>query len=155
RPGTRLTDFERDATRLAAEHPETGQQTFVQDETLTAAREQRSILPLAVALYIFAGLVAISATLVIGQAISRQQFLEAEDYYVLRALGSSRRQLITIGLICVGIIGVLGAILGALLAPAVSPFMPIGPARNADPSRVFQPNLAVIARGAPPVVRVL
>ncbi|HJT38014.1 MAG TPA: FtsX-like permease family protein, partial [Actinomycetota bacterium] len=148
RPGTRLSDFERDANRLAAAHPETGGQIFVQDETLTAAREQRSILPLAIALYVFAGLVALSGVLVIGQAISRQQFVEAEDYHVLRALGYSRRQLVAVGLVRVGVIAAVGAILGALLALAVSPFMPIGAARLAETSRGFDPNLAILGLGA-------
>ena len=140
--------FEDAADALVKKYPETLGGTFFQDLAQTGEREQRAIMPLAIAVYVFAGLIAVAILFVLGQAIARQQFVEGDDYGTLRALGFTRTQVVVVGLIRVGLIATIGAVLAALGALAVSPFMPIGPARLAEPSPGFEANVAIIALGA-------
>jgi len=150
--GASLADFERKANELVVKFPETGGGTFIQDYRPLIARQQRSILPLAVALYVFAGLVALASLFVLGQAVGRQQFVEAAEYHTLRALGFTRNQLLTVGLARVALIAVAGALIASGLALAVSPFMPVGAARVAELHPGFEANLAIIVLGAVAVV---
>src|SRR5207253_62162 len=100
------------------------------------------------------------------QAIARQQFVEADDNETLRALGFTRTQITVISLIRVALIVVPGTIVATLGSLAVSPFMPIGPARIAELHTGFEVNLAVtglvagaivvlmLARAVPSAIRV-
>lgn len=89
----------------------------------------------AVALQLFAAFAALGAALAVGQALSRQTFVEAADLRVLRALGMTQRQLWASAILRAGIVGAGGAVGAVALAYAASPFMPPGGlARLAEPS---------------------
>lgn len=111
------------------------------------ANVQRSIHLQAVALAILAGLVAVAGAVAIAQALSRQAYVGSTDSTTLLALGLTRRQLIIIGAMRAGTVGLLGALIGAIAAIALSPLWPIGLARNAEPDPGVAIDWLVIAAG--------
>ena len=145
-PGTTVSAFTAEATHLARE-PQyrsklaTGGQLFVADESVQAATAERAIRPQAVALAIFALVLAVTALLMLGQAASRIVVAGSADNPVLAALGLTRWQLLAISLLQVLVASASGALLGCLVAIAASPLMPIGPARLAE----LQPGVSVDA----------
>ena len=155
KPGADLATFEAQANDLAKKFPDTFGGAFIQNERQAADREQRAIVPLAIALYAFAGLVAVAILFVIGQAIARQQFVEADDFGTLRALGMTRAQIVGLELIRVAIVVVGGVVMAVALSLAVSPFMPIGAARIAETHPGFEANVAVLAVGAAAILILL
>src|SRR5262249_41593859 len=84
------------------------------------------------ALVLFAALAAMTALLVLGQALSRQVAADATDHRALAALGMSRRELTTVPLVRAGAVAVGGAALAMTVAVALSPLTPIGLARRAE-----------------------
>ena len=98
-----------------------------------AAKVDRTVTPLAIALGVFGGVAALAALLIGVQVISRQLRAADQDLTVLRALGAGPATIAADGLI-----GMLGAIMtGSLLAVAVaialSPLSPLGPVRPVYP----------------------
>jgi ABC-type antimicrobial peptide transport system permease subunit len=146
RPGVSVTSFAHAAAALARRYPATGGVFVVslQDE---AAATQRAIRPQAVALAVFAALVALIALAVIGQLLSRQLSLDSAEYPVLSALGMSRATLAALSLARLAVVTVAGAVLAVVIAIAASPLMPIGPARLAEPHPGVDVNLAVLGAG--------
>ncbi|MGP8000906.1 MAG: FtsX-like permease family protein [Streptosporangiaceae bacterium] len=98
-----------------------------------AANTERSIHLQAVALWLLGGLLAVLGLLVLGQLLARLSFLDGADYGTLLALGMGRRGLLAVSLGRAGAIGLAGGATGALLAIAVSPVLPVGLARIAEP----------------------
>ena len=154
RPGTDIPAFEQKVADLATKYPLTFG-TFIVNLEQISERVQRAIVPLAVALYAFAGLVAVALVFVLGQAIARQQFVEADDYWTLRALGLTRGQIIGTSLSRVAVVVLLGTVLAVAGSLPVSMFMPIGPARIAETHPGFEVNIAIIALGAGALVVLL
>ena len=143
---TTVAEFTAEATALAKEkqYKSTGGQIFVADEKVQDATAQRSIRPEAVALAIFALVLALTALLVLGQAASRLLQADSRDNPVVAALGLTRWQLLTVGLLQVTIAAAIGAGLAVAVALAASPMMPIGaPARLAElhPGVSFDPTV--------------
>jgi putative ABC transport system permease protein len=146
RPGVSVASFAHTAAALARRYPATGGVIVVslQDE---AAATQRAIRPQAVALALFAALVALIALAVIGQLLSRQLSLDSAEYPVLSALGMSRITLAALSLARLAVVTTAGAVLAVIIAIAASPWMPIGPARLAEPHPGIDVNLAVLGAG--------
>jgi hypothetical protein len=146
RPGVSVASFAHAAAALAGRYPATGGVIVVslQDE---AAATQRAIRPQAVALALFAALVALIALAVIGQLLSRQLSLDSAEYPVLSALGMSRGTLAALSLARLAVVTAAGAVLAVVIAIAASPLMPIGPARLAEPHPGVDVNLAVLGAG--------
>ncbi len=146
RPGVSVASFAHAAAALARRYPATGGVIVVslQDE---AAATQRAIHPQAVALAVFAALVALIALAVIGQLLSRQLSLDSAEYPVLSALGMSRATLAALSLARLAVVTAAGAVLAVVIAIAASPLMPIGPARLAEPHPGTDVNLAVLGAG--------
>ena len=147
RPGHTVSEFTSEAQALARKYPVTGGQIFVADETVQAAAVERSIRPQAVALGLFALVLAVTALLVVGQAASRQLLAASRDNGALAALGLTRGQLLATGLIEVVAAVAAGAALACGVAVAASPLMPIGPARTADPDPGLSVDVPVLAVG--------
>ncbi len=127
--GTTVADFTAEAAALARQpqyNKATGGQLFISDESVQDASAQRSIRPQAIALALFALVLAITALLVIGQAASRLLQADSRDNPVLAALGLTRWQLLAAGLLQVTIAAAAGAGVGITVAVAASPMMPIG-----------------------------
>jgi FtsX-like permease family len=146
RPGVSVASFVHTAAALARRYTGTGGVFVVslQDE---AAATQRAIHPQAVALALFAALVALIALAVISQLLSRQLSLDSAEYPVLSALGMSRAMLAALSLARLALVTAAGAALAVVIAIAASPLMPIGPARLAEPHPGTDVNLAVLGAG--------
>ena len=147
RPGAGLGGFSRLAQELAPRFPATGGQVFVADEAAQAASVERAIRPQAVALALFALVLAVTGLLVVGQVASRLMLAAAQDNRTLAALGMTRGQLLAAGLVEVGLAAAAGAAVACGVAIAASPLMPIGPARLAEPDPGVSVNAAVLAAG--------
>ena len=148
RPGVSTERFARQAQALARTFPGTGGQVFVADEAAQAATIERSIRPQALALAIFAMVLAVTALLIVGYVASRLLLAASSDYPTLVALGMTRGQLLTAGLAEVGAVALAGAVAAAGAAVAASPLMPIGAARLAEPSPGVSADTTVLAAGA-------
>jgi len=120
------------------------------EATLLSAQSvntQRSIRPQAVALWLLAALFGVIGLLIVGQLLARLSFLEATGYGTLRALGMSRGQLMTACLVRAAAIGAAGGIIAAVLGVALSPLLPVGLARVAEPHPGIDADLLILAAG--------
>jgi hypothetical protein len=108
---------------------------------------QRSIRPQAVALWLLAALFGVIGLLIVGQLLARLTFLEATEYGTLRALGMSRGQLMTGCLGRAVAIGAAGGLIGAVLGVALSPLLPLGLARVAEPYPGIDADVPVLGAG--------
>jgi ABC-type antimicrobial peptide transport system permease subunit len=115
---------------------------------------QRSIRPQAVALWLLAALFGVIGLLIVGQLLARLTFLEATGYGTLRALGMSRGQLMTGCLGRAVAIGAAGGVIGAVLGVALSPLLPLGLARVAEPHPGADADVPVLAAGVAAAVLV-
>ena len=95
---------------------------------------ERATKPEAIALGVFGIIAALAALFIAGQAISRRLWANGEDLDVLRSLGADRATMTADAML--GPLGavLLGALLAVGIAMALSPLMPIGPARQVDPA---------------------
>ena len=120
-----------------------------------AATIERSIRPQAIALALFALALAITALLIVGQVATRQLLAATRDNGTLAALGMTRGQLLTAGLIEVAVAAAAGAVLACGVAVAASPLMPIGPARLAEPDPGLNADVPVLTAGFAAIVILL
>jgi hypothetical protein len=155
RQGASPEAFAHQAQELARRFPATGGHVSVAVEGTQAAVVQRAIRPQAIALALFALALAVTALLIIGQAAIRLLSTGLLTNPALTALGMTRAQLMAAGLIEVGIVAVVGAVTAAGAAVAVSPLMPIGPARLAEPDPGVSADAMVLAAGAAATVVLL
>src|SRR5205823_13766348 len=112
-----------------------------------ADRAQRAIHLEAIALLLFAGLAALAALVVVGQALARQVATDMAENRTLAALGLGRRQLVVVPLVRAAVIALGGATAAVLVAIALSPLTPIGLARRAEIHPGVAVNAAVLAVG--------
>jgi hypothetical protein len=119
------------------------------------ARVEHAVQPEVVALWLFAGLVAATALLVVGQSVSRQLVLQADDDPTLRALGMAPWQLLVTALGQVALLAVAGAVVGVVIALAASPLMPIGAVSIVEPQPGFSVDFVVLGIGAAATVLLL
>jgi hypothetical protein len=106
--------------------------TYDLDEAADAV--EASIRPQVLGWYTLAGLAALAALAVIGQAMARQAAAERADHRALSALGLRPREFVLLAMLralLTGAAGAAGAMLTAMLA---SPLTPVGEARLAVPS---------------------
>jgi FtsX-like permease family len=122
---------------------------FAQAELLSAqsVNTERSIRPEAVALWLLAALFGVIGLLVLGQLLARLTFLEAADFGTLRALGMSRAQLLAACLGRAAVIGAAGGAGAAAAGVALSPLLPVGLARVAEPHPGIDADGLVLAAG--------
>jgi len=108
------------------------------DLDAAAGAVEGSIQPQVIGWYVLAGLAALAALAVVGQAIARQAATERADHPALSALGVQPRQFVLLALARAVLIGAAGAAGAVLLAVLVSPLTPVGEARLAvdSPDRV-------------------
>ncbi len=144
-----------EAQALARRYPATRGQVYLADEHAQATTVERAIKPASVALWLFALVLAVTAVLIVGQAASRALAAAAADNPALSALGMTRRQLTAAGLAGVAVTAAAGAVLAVVLAVAVSPLMPIGVARLAEPDPGLSADAVVLGTGGPVIVALL
>ena len=155
RPGTSAELFRQQAQSLTRQFPATGGHVFVADENTQAAAIEHAIRPAAIALALFALVLAFTALLIVGQAATRQLATGSLHNPVLTALGMTRGQLTAAGLIEVGVAAAAGALAAAGAAVAASPLMPIGAARLAEPDPGVSADATVLAVGTAAIVVLL
>ncbi|HVE19682.1 MAG TPA: FtsX-like permease family protein, partial [Ilumatobacteraceae bacterium] len=148
RDGVSVETFRTAAQALVRSYPETGGQLFVVDEHLQAGKVERAIRPEAVALALFALLVAVTSILIIGQILIRQIYVATSDYPTYRALGMTRARLVSVAMAEAGAAIAVGVVIAFGIAGALSGSMPIGPARLAEPHAGPTLNWAILALGA-------
>ena len=150
RPGTTVDGFGRHAEALAREFPGTQVQDglLVADRNMQVAAVERAIRPEAVALALFALVLAATALLVIGQVAARQLAAGSVDNPTLAALGATRAQLMGGRLAEASVAAAAGAVAAAGAAVAVSPLTPIGTARVAEPDPGISADMPVLVVGA-------
>jgi hypothetical protein len=155
RPGETVSDFSARAQALTRRFPATGGQIFLSDEATQASAVERSIRPQAVALALFALILAVTALLVVGQVASRLLLAASSDNRTLAALGMTSGELLAAGLVEVAAAAAAGAALACGVAIAASPLMPIGPTRLAEPDPGLSVDVAVLAVGFAATVALL
>jgi hypothetical protein len=102
------------------------------DDLDTLAGEvQGSIRPQAVGWFVLAGLAALAALAVIGQAAARQAVTERADRHALSALGVVHREFALLDLLRALLIGAAGAAGAVAVTVLLSPLTPVGEARLA------------------------
>jgi hypothetical protein len=96
-------------------------------------KAQRAIKPESIALGVFGAIAALAALLIAVQVIGRQVRLGTDETETLRALGAD--QAMTSSEALIGILGavVVGSLLAAGVAVALSPLAPLGPVRPVYP----------------------
>ena len=147
-------------------HPQTDSQKF--KKTVTAlgvlyqtqldtpsSLEAGAIHPQAVGWWVLALLAALAGMAVVGQALSRQVYVESGDNATLAALGVSPRQLGFAALAAAAIVAVTGAIGSVAIAYLISPSAPAGVARDAEPSRGFVFDTHILLVGGVAVIVVV
>jgi hypothetical protein len=111
------------------------------------AKADRAVKPVGIALDVFGFIAGLAALLLAAQAISRHLRAGSDELDVLRALGAGPRTTVADRLI--GVMGavVLGSLLAAGVAVALSPLSPLGPVRPVYPSRGFAVDWTVLGVG--------
>ena len=120
-----------------------------------AAQIERAIRPEAIALGLFALVVALAALVIIAQAVLRQLRASRIDLTTLRALGLTRMQLWSISLLQVTAVAIVGGLVAVAASVLASPIMPLGAARLAEPSPGIDVDVAVLGLGFVAVVVLL
>ena len=94
-----------------------------------------SIRVAVVALLLCAAFAALAATLAVAQAFTRHHALSIDAIRRLRALGMRRRERVATLTMSVAPVAIGGALIAIVVAIALSPLMPVGVARQAEPDR--------------------
>jgi ABC-type antimicrobial peptide transport system permease subunit len=147
RPGASALEFDRRAEALAKRYPATGGGVFVANLSDQAAQVERAIRPEAIALGLFALVIALTGVVLLAQAMLRQLRASRSDFATLRALGLTDRQLWCINLLQVAAVAVLGATVAIVLGVLLSPIMPLGAARVAEPNPGISVDAVVLGLG--------
>ena len=147
RPGTSALQFGQQAEDLAKLYPATGGDVFVANLSDQAAQIERAIRPEAIALGLFALVVALTGLVIVAQAALRQLRASRTDLPTFRALGLTNRQLWSINLMQVAVVAVVGASIAVVFSVLASPIMPLGAARVAEPSSGVDVDAAVLGLG--------
>jgi hypothetical protein len=125
------------------------------DTSIDVTKAQNAIKPEAIALGVFGLIAGLAAIVIAGQVIGRQLGFWAPEERTLRALGAD--PVMTAGDGLLGIMGavVVGALLAAAVAVALSPLAPLGPVRPYYPDPGVAFDWAVLGLGVAVLVVVL
>jgi hypothetical protein len=140
-----LSAFEAQVKRLAGN---SAQIELGDDNATSGAFAQRGTTLEALALLVFAIIVALALLVVVGQSLARQAYAAAGDFPALRSLGATPRQLTAAALAPGALVAVAGMALAIPAAYLLSWFTPIGLARRAEISPGFEFDAAALLGGA-------
>lgn len=113
-----------------------------------SANVQRSFHLQAVALWLVAALLTLVTVGIAAQQLARQSAIDAADHPAMKALGATRRQLWTAGLVRAVAAGGVAAALATIVAILASPMTPFGTARIAEPHPGIVFDWVVLGAGA-------
>ena len=147
RPGEDVGAFQSAVEQLARSHGIDQSAVYFTAERDHTRAVARSVRPEALGLALLGLVVGLAGLLVLGQALSRQAFVDASESPLLGSIGMTRRQRFGLGLARVGAVSVIGSIGAVLIAIALSPLFPIGPARATEPSPGFAIDAPVLGLG--------
>ena len=124
-----LPAFEAEVKRLSGNHAQiqTGR-----DDSVAAASARRGTSLQALALVLFGVIVALAMLVIVAQSTARQAYATSGDFPVLRALGTTPRQLFAVALAPAALVAAGGMALAIPVAYGLSALMPIGLARRAE-----------------------
>src|ERR1700722_7585569 len=147
RPGASMATFLRDADQLRQRYGILPSEytTVSLDGVFTAT--QRAIRPQALALAVFAALVALIGLAVTGQLLARQLALDAADFPVLRAIGQTRALLAAEALLRLALVTMAGGGIAGAVAVAASPLLPLRPPPLPAPHPGVDAALPALAAG--------
>jgi len=112
-----------------------------------AANVQRSLHLQALAVWLMAAFAAAAIASILFQLLVRQSAEAAADHAALRALGMTSGQLLASGMVRVAVMGVAGTAGAAIFAAVLSPLLPFGTARIAEPHPGFAIDVAALGIG--------
>jgi hypothetical protein len=136
------------AFRTHLESLAAGKPVLVIETHLTDDASRRALHLQALALWVLAASAAAAVTLILAQTFGREIFLEAEDNSVLRSLGMSGRQLWVKAMTRSAMKGLAAAVVAVGVAFALSPLLPVGLGRLAEPHPGFAFDATAIGLGA-------
>ena len=151
RPGASLAEVEQ---RFSALLPR-GAGFSLHAGAPVAAKVDRAVKPLAIALGVFGAIAALATLLIALQAISRQIRSSDVDLAVLRALGAGPMTTMADGLVGMLVAVVTGAAIAVVVAVSLSPLSPLGPVRRVYPTPGVAADWTVLGGGAAVLVGVL
>lgn len=140
-----LSAFAAQVKRLAGN---SAQLELGDDNAAAGAFAQRGTTLEALALLVFAVIVALALLVVVGQSLARQAYAAAGDFPALRSLGATPRQLAAVALVPGALVAVAGMALAIPAAYLLSWFTPIGLARRAEVSPGFEFDATAVLGGA-------
>ena len=138
--------FEAQVKRLAAGNAQV--ELGPDDNAAAGAFAQRGTTLEALALLVFAVIVALALLVVVGQSLARQAYAAVGDFPALRSLGATPRQLTAVALAPGVLVAAAGMALAIPVAYLLSWFTPIGLARRAEISPGFAFDAAALLGGA-------
>jgi putative ABC transport system permease protein len=98
-------------------------------------------------LWLVAAVIAVATIVVAAQFFRREAADAGTDIAVLRELGMSKRTIIESGAVHGVVVGLLGALGAVVVAIAISPLLPRGVSRTADPDVGVHADLVVLGLG--------
>jgi hypothetical protein len=141
-----LPAFDAQVRRLAGGNAQV--ELGADDNAAAGAFAQRGTTLEALALLVFAVIVALALLVVVGQSLARQAYAAAGDFPALRSLGATPRQLTAAAAAPGALVAVAGMALAVPVAYLLSWFTPIGLARRAEISPGFAFDAAAMLGGA-------
>ena len=111
------------------------------------AKADRSLKPISIALGVFGAIALLAALLIAAQLIARRCRVDRGELNVLRALGASPSETVLDGLIGFEASILIGSVLAAVVAVALSPLAPLGPVRHVDPSNGISFDWTILGLG--------
>ena len=120
-----------------------------------AAKADRSLKPISIALGVFGAIALLAALLIAAQLIARRCRVDRGDLGILRALGASPSETVLDNLIGFEVSILIGSLLAAVVAVALSPLAPLGPVRTVDPAGGISFDWTVLGLGVVALVVLL
>jgi hypothetical protein len=118
------------------------------DDLYAAAQAGHATRLEALALLLFGILAGLVTLTLIAQAFARQVYLDSDDYPALRAMGMTRRQLVAVAVLRAATVAAIGGLAAIGIAIVISPYMPIGLARQAEIDPGISVDVPVLLLGA-------
>ena len=138
-----------------AEHFPISSLAYYHVTSVIEEQAEQSVKPEALALGLFGLIAGVAVLLIAAQAIARLVSGLSIDREVLRSLGADPADTVLDGMIGLGGAVLLGSLLAAVVAVALSPLAPLGPVRAVEPHRGVSFDWTVLGVGTATLVVVL